>query len=412
MPPNRSRDYERGRTRASLARSLAPCDLGGLCTWSASAGRRGNIRRSRYGSGSGDTPRPRAPVAQRADVSGEFWTETHAQACGVAVVVRAMPGLLAGAQSFDEVLSRTTDAFPRIADVLDLAPTLHLLAERLDLALASMAASLTDTLESKRAWQLRSSRTSSVEPLRSTRQNSPERSGGASRRSSPSTARLSSPGDGRVATHNPELLQIEPSGLIALARSLGHLRPTGAIGILHAIVVDHGEPMRMINLCDRGAQFGMSRNQIGVLIHSGRAASLYLLDRGIVGLAGRDEGADARHYEASRPGAMARVSIGNGIGFDRDGFIAADLDVRRSIREQGLGLPWPLSIIYFSDHADLHLDGKPRRLIVRANGHLDLPRIATGVAGAARLGGDYKGPPPPDRAQGSEGGGTGGGHRR
>ena len=69
--------------------------------------------------------------------------------------------------------------------------------------------------------------------------------------------------------------------------------------MLHSIVAEDGEPMRMMDLCDQAAAFGLSRNQVGVFIHSGRAASLFMLDRGIVGLIGRDENANDRQPRLS-----------------------------------------------------------------------------------------------------------------
>ena len=116
----------------------------------------------------------------------------------------------------------------------------------------------------------------------------------------------------------PYLLQLHPDGRIALARGLAHPSPIGNVGILHSILVDHGEPMRIIDLCDSASRFGISRNSVGVLIHGGRAACIFMLDRGIVGLVGRDEGADTSQYEAAH-GMGTRVHVGEEIGFDGEG---------------------------------------------------------------------------------------------
>jgi hypothetical protein len=110
-----------------------------------------------------------------------------------------------------------------------------------------------------------------------------------------------------------------------------------------------------------------------------------MLTRGIVGLVGRDEGADPSAYKAATPGAKARVRVGEEIGFDSAGKLAVDIEVRRSIREQGFGLPWPVSVFYFSDDPKLEVDGQPHAIKLRANGDLDLPQLVAGERVRLRL---------------------------
>ena len=322
----------------------------------------------------------------RPAVPTSLWTETPAQARAVEALAAALPDLLAGARSYAELEACASDALPHVAEVLDLHATLRLLADRLDFGpglnghFAFGHARLTSRVAGKVVTYLQRR----AAPITATDLAQ------ALRKGVPPFEPLSRPlvepewlSD--CACRNPDLLQLQPDGKIALSRRLGHLRPTGTVGILHSIVVDNGEPLRTIDLCDRAAQFGISRNEVGVFIHSGRAACLFMLDRGIVGLVGRDEGADASQFEAARPGTTPRTRVGEEIGFDRDGRIAADVEVRRSIREQGFALPWPFSIIYFSDSPALQVDAKPRPIVVRANGDLDLPELEPGSRVRLRL---------------------------
>jgi hypothetical protein len=319
-------------------------------------------------------------------VPAAVWTRTPAQCRAVDALVDALPELIVGARSFAELEARAADSLPHVEEVLDLESTLRLLAERLDFGpaldgrftfgytgLAHRVAGKIVTYLQRRAAPIMP-----TDLAQAVRKGVPP--------FEPFHRPLIEP-EWLVdcARRNPTLLQLQPDGRVALARRLGHLRPTGNVGILHSIVVDHGEPMRMIDLCDHAAQFGISRNQVGVFIHSGRAASLFMLDRGIVGLVGRDEGADPSEYEAARPGATPRVRVGEEIGFDREGPIAADVEVRRSIREQGFGLPWPFSVIYFSDRPELLVDGEPVTIILRGNGDLELPQLEPGSRVRLRL---------------------------
>lgn len=338
--------------------------------------------------GDPDTPQGRAIRLALANLDvfqidrpDSLWVETSAQQRAAEALVEALPELLLEANSVDALAERAGERLPHIEDALDLAGTLGLLAERLDFgptpdgrlacghnALLRRTANKIVTYLQRRAAPI------SASDLAHT-----------VRKGVPPFERLHRPLVGpdwliECARGNPDLLQVAATGEIALARERAHLRPTGTIGILHAIVVEHGEPMRMLDLCDRAREFGMSRNQVGVLIHSGRAACLFMLDRGIVGLAGRDEGTDPSEYEAARPGRRPRVRL----GFDAQARIATDIEVRRSIREQGFGLPWPFSILYFSDRPELVLDGTPRQIAVRANGDLDLPELEPGTV--VRLG--------------------------
>ena len=175
-------------------------------------------------------------------------------------------------------------------------------------------------------------------------------------------------------------LLIQKDGCITLAPSLAGRSPTGMVGILYSIVVRHGEPIRMQDLCDRASAFGLGRNQTGSLIHSRRAACLFMLSRGIVGLVGRDEGANADEYDAAKP-ARVRNTIrpGHEIGCDEDGALVADIQVRRSIREQGLGLPWPFSLALLDAGSQLVLDGERVAIGRKPNGDLDIPQLTPGA---------------------------------
>ena len=166
----------------------------------------------------------------------------------------------------------------------------------------------------------------------------------------------------------PESLRTNAEGVISLAPNLAKNPPPGRVGILYSLMVDHGEPMRMQDLCDRAATAGMSRNQVAMLIHSRRAACLFMLKRGIVGLVGRDEDANPDEYVAATPAAGgSRVRPGHGVGVDEEGAVLADLKVRRSIREQELSLPWPFSLVLLDNNSSLMIDGEPAPMVVRNN---------------------------------------------
>jgi hypothetical protein len=174
------------------------------------------------------------------------------------------------------------------------------------------------------------------------------------------------------------LIQLEDKR-IALAPVLAANKPTGIVGILYSIVSRHGEPIRMQDLCDKASVYGIGRNQTGMLIHSHRAACLFMLTRGIVGLVGRDEAANPSEYEAANPWCdRKRVRPGHEIGCAEDGALVADIQVRRSIREQGLGLPWPFSLVLLDGSSHILLDDDRIALTRRPNGDLDLPQLAPG----------------------------------
>lgn len=114
------------------------------------------------------------------------------------------------------------------------------------------------------------------------------------------------------------LIQLEDKG-IALAPALAANKPTGVVGMLYSIVSRHGEPIRMQDLCDQASVYGIGRNQTGMLIHSHRAACLFMLTRGIVGLVGRDEDANPSDYEAANPWSdRKKVRPGHEIGLRRE----------------------------------------------------------------------------------------------
>lgn len=172
------------------------------------------------------------------------------------------------------------------------------------------------------------------------------------------------------------LIQLE-DGSVALAPPLARRSPTGAVGILYTIVSRYGEPMRMQDLCDQASGFGLSRNQTNMLIHSRRAACLFMLSRGIVGLVGRDEAANPADYEGKKSrDTRKRVRPGHEIGFDENGALAADIQVRRSVREQGLGLPWPFSLALLNASSYLFVDNERIPLLRKPNGDLELPQLS------------------------------------
>jgi hypothetical protein len=323
-------------------------------------------------------PRPSAPF--------RLWTETEAQRRAVEAVIDALPELLPRARSFVDLAALAVEALPHVDETLDLAETLPMLAERLDFgpaldgrfAFGYAAVSRRVADKTVTYLQRRAAPTTPADLAQVIRRGAPP--------FEPLHRPLVEPDWlTECALRNPDRLQLLPDSRIALARQLAHLRPTGNVGILHSIVVDHGEPMRMIDLCDRAAHYGMSRNQVGVFIHSGRAASLFMLTRGIVGLIGRDEGANPADYRAAGPSVTRRVRVGEEIGFDEAGRIAADVEIRRSIREQGFGLPWPFSVLHFSDRPQLEVDGERQAMSVRANGDLDLPQLHPGSQVRLRL---------------------------
>jgi hypothetical protein len=298
-----------------------------------------------------------------------LWTETQAQSRAVEAVLDALPELLPRARSFAELRALAAEALPHVGETLDLAAALPLLAERLDFGpaldgrFAFGYAAVTRRMADKTVTYLqrRAAPITAADLAQVIRTGMPP--------FEPLHRPLVQPDWlTECARRNPDRLQLLGDERIALARRLAHLRPTGNVGILHSILVDHGEPMRMIDLCDRAAHYGISRNQAGTFIHSGRAACLFLLTRGIVGLVGRDEGANPADYTAARPTSRRRVRVGEEIGFDQAGQIAADVEVRRSNREQGFGLPWPFSILHFSDRPQLDVDGQRQPLSMKRGG--------------------------------------------
>jgi hypothetical protein len=325
-------------------------------------------------------------ISPRTTVPDDLWTETNGEARAVDELVAALPRLVPGAASFSELRHRCSSALPQLDEVLDLDNTLRFLADHLDFGAGidgrlGIGQRAVESRVAKKIVTYLQRRAAPIEPgelARAIQQGVPPFEPFLRPQVQPEWLL-------HCARHSSALLAVHPDGRIGLARRLSHLRPTGAIAILQSIVVAHGEPMRMIDLCDRAAAFGMSRNQVGVLVHSGRAACLFMLDRGIVGLAGRDEGAAAGDFEAAHPGASVRVRVGHEIGFDEDGSIAVNIEVRRSIREQGLALPWPLSVLYFSDVAVVLVDGRERPMVLRTNGALEMPDLEPGSRVQLRL---------------------------
>jgi hypothetical protein len=323
-------------------------------------------------------PKPSAPLP--------LWTETTAQRRAVEALIGALPDLLSSAHSYTELAAKASEKLPRIGETLDLAATLQLLGEKLDFGpgLDGRFAASHTALVQRVAEKIVTYLQRRGVPIL------PADLAQVMRRGLPPFEPLHRPlveGDwlSDCARRSPARLQLLADGRIGLARGLAHLRPSGNLGVLHSIIVDHGEPMRMIDLCDRAAQYGISRNLVGVFIHSGRAACLFMLDRGIVGLVGRDEGANPADYTAARPRAGSRLRVGEEIGFDGTGGLAVDLEVRRSIREQGFGLPWPFNLLYYSDRPQLQVDGRPQVITIRPNGDLDLPQLEPGSRVRLRL---------------------------
>jgi hypothetical protein len=314
-------------------------------------------------------PQPSAPFL--------LWTETAAQCRAVNALLGALPEMFSTANSYADLAARASEILPRIDETLDLASTLPLLVEKLDFGpgldgrFAGRHTALVKRVADKIVTYLQRRGGVPIPPADLAR---------AVKRGVPPFEPFHRPpiqADWLIgcARRSSAHLQLFADGSIGLARGLAHLRPSGNLGVLHSIVVEHGEPMRMMDLCDQAARYGISRNQVGVFIHSGRAACLFMLNRGIVGLVGRDEGADPDDYTAATPRARSRPRIGQEIGFDAAGCVAVDLEVRRSIREQGLALPWPFNLVYFSERPRLQVDGCDEVIAIRPNGDLDLPQL-------------------------------------
>lgn len=174
----------------------------------------------------------------------------------------------------------------------------------------------------------------------------------------------------------PDSLQMDEHGTIWLNTNVVQSTPPGRVGTLYSILRNNEEPIRMQDLCDKAVASGMSRNQVGMLIHSRRAACLFMLKRGIVGLVGRDEEQDPESFTAVNP-AQGRAFLrpGKGIDADDEGALQADLKIRRSLHEQGLGLPWPFSLVMLDPNARLMVDGEVLPIRVRNNGALDIDEL-------------------------------------
>jgi hypothetical protein len=112
-----------------------------------------------------------------------------------------------------------------------------------------------------------------------------------------------------LARRHLDLLRVLDDGSIALPEGVSP-EPIGHVGVLYRIVLDSGRPMRTQELCRRAAEFGINRNQVGMLVHSRRAPCLLPLARGLVGLVGRDEEMDPEHH-ADRPRAVRATPADN-----------------------------------------------------------------------------------------------------
>ena len=182
------------------------------------------------------------------------------------------------------------------------------------------------------------------------------------------------------AEREPQLLSLLPDGDIWLGSSVEDREPTGRIAQLRDIVVSNGAPMRMQDLCDRAQEVGISRNLVGSQIHSRRAACLFMLRRGVVGLVGRDEDADPTQYTPVVAGAAAVARPGKGMGVDLDGALVADVIVRRSVHEQGFALPWPFSLAVLDpERTTLTVAGEHLPIETRSNGELRLDLFPPGT---------------------------------
>ena len=140
-----------------------------------------------------------------------------------------------------------------------------------------------------------------------------------------------------------ELLIQTNDGRVALAPSVAARTPTGTAGILYSIVSRHGEPIRMQDLCDKAGAFGLRETRTGTLIHSRRAACLFMLSRGS---SAWWDGTRTRILLNTKPRARSAREYDQGTRLVGriEGSLGADIQVRRSIHEQGLGLPWPFSL--------------------------------------------------------------------
>jgi hypothetical protein len=142
----------------------------------------------------------------------------------------------------------------------------------------------------------------------------------------------------------------------------------------------------MQDLVDAAQARGVGRNITQSSIHSRRAASLFMVSRGIVGLVGRDEEADPSEYKPARPWQGRNVARpGHGLGFDNRGRLVADLRVRRSVHEQGLSLPWPMSLAQHDPATTIEVDGETMPLQLLPNGDLKIDRLRPGETIRARF---------------------------
>jgi hypothetical protein len=174
----------------------------------------------------------------------------------------------------------------------------------------------------------------------------------------------------------PDLLSLLDDGTIWFGPAVEDRDPPRSVATLRDALVAHGRPMRMQDLCDEAALAGMSRNQVGQLIHSSRAACCLMVRRGIVGLVGRDEDADPSAYTPAHGSRDSAPRPGFRMGFDALGRIRADVVVARSVREQGLAVPFPLSLALFDAEAMVVTGSSgPRPMQVLPNGSLSAPGL-------------------------------------
>lgn len=162
----------------------------------------------------------------------------------------------------------------------------------------------------------------------------------------------------------PDLLQLLVDGDVWFADAVTEREPAPRVALVRDIVRRNQGPMSMQALVEAAAERGVGRNQVQVLIHSRRATCLFILKRGIVGLVGRDEDADASEFTATSPWAFRRnVRPGRGIGIDAAGALETHLVARRSLHEQGFGLPWPFSLAVLDlERTELVVNGRQRRV--------------------------------------------------
>jgi hypothetical protein len=310
--------------------------------------------------------------------SGKLWFKTGVQRRAGEVIL-ATSESWTGATSWHELAARIRGQMPGVERVLDLEPTLRLMGDMRGLGVGLDGRILND--RSRLTWRvarkivtyLRARVTPvPIDELAKTI-SSGQIPFHVFQRSPVTLSWL------RECVQSAESLLVQlKDGSIALAPSLAGRPPTGMVGILYSIVVRHGEPIRMQDLCDKARAFGLSRNQASMLIHSRRAACLFMLNRGIVGLVGRDEGANSAEYEAAKPHRVRNtVRPGHEIGCD-DGALIGDIQVRRSVREQGLGLPWPFSLALLDAASQLKLDDERAEIARKPNGDLDVPELIPG----------------------------------